>query len=408
MHILYISQYFPPETGATQIRAYEMARNLVRKGHMVTMIAEIPNHPSGIIPQEYRGKLFERVEEEGIDIIRVWVKASTLKNFFNRVIFYLTFMFSSILAGVFIARKKYDLIYASSPPLFVGVSGLVLSYIKSTPLVFEVRDLWPESAVQLGEVSSKRVIKWATQLENACYRRAQRIIVVTGGIRQRLIERSIPAEKIVLISNGANTDHFQLRPDQRIFLRKNMKLENKFVISYPGILGIAYNFNLIFQAATVLTAEPSIHFLIIGDGPQKADIAKTLMNEPYPNVTLLPEQSYKSIPGYLSASDLIIIPLKNNRFFTGTLPVKMFDAWSCKRPVLLCCVEGEASQIITDAEGGLVTNPDNAEELVAAIRFLSQSPDLCERMGISGRNYTVKKYSRKVLANKLLSILEQI
>jgi glycosyltransferase involved in cell wall biosynthesis len=408
MRILYISQYFPPEAGATQIRAYEMARNFVRKGHLVTMIAEIPNHPSGIIPQEYRGKLYERVEEEGIDIIRIWIKATPVKNTLNRMIFYLSFMFSSILAGIFIARKEYDLIYASSPPLFVGVSGLVLSYIKSTPLVFEVRDLWPESAVQLGEISSNWLITWATQMENACYRRAERIIVVTQGIKQQLIDRSIPADKIALITNGTNTEHFKLRPDQRNLIRKKLKLENRFIIAYPGILGIAYNFDLIFQAATALAEETEVHFLIIGDGPQKAEIAKTLINKSFPNITLLHEQSYDAIPGYLSASDLIIIPLKNNQFFTGTLPVKMFDAWACQRPIILCCVEGEASQLVIDAEGGLVTNPDNAEELVSAIRFLYQSPDLCESMGKSGRNYTVKNYSRQALAYNLMSNLEQI
>lgn len=405
MRILYISQYFPPESGATQIRAYEMARNFVTQGHAVTMISEIPNHPSGIVPEDYRGKLFERVSNEGIDIIRVWVKTAPVKTLFTRNMFYLSFMFNAILAGIFLARKKYDLIYASSPPLFVGGAALILSYIKSTPLVFEVRDLWPESAVQLGEISSKWLISWATRLEESCYTRAQRIVVVTRGIKKRLIARGIPAEKIILITNGANTDHFQFNPDKRAQIRSMLNIEDKFVILYPGILGIAYNFNLIFQAAKILQDDPAYHFLILGEGPQKADIVKTLQNDLPPNIMLLHEQPYDNMPGYLSASDAIIIPLKYNQFFKDTLPVKIFDAWSCQRPVILCNVEGEASQIIAEAEAGLVTSPDDVEELVSAIRKLQASPEICHSMGISGRNYTINNYSRQILADKLLSIL---
>ncbi len=408
MRILYICQYFPPEAGATQIRAFEMARNFVRQGHKVTMISEIPNHPSGIIPPNYRRKLYERVELEGIEVIRVWVKASPVKNFLNRMIFYLSFMLNAILAGIFLARNKYDLIYASSPPLFVGFAAIVLSNFKSTPLVFEVRDLWPESAVQLGEISSKRAVSLATRLEEACYTRAKRIIVVNQGIKERLIERGIPPKKLALITNGANIDHFQDQPAQRLYLRKELHLENKFIISYTGNLGLAYNFDIVFKVAKILRDDSTYHFLIIGDGPKKADIATLLSDNAAHNLTLLPEQSYDAIPGYYSASDVIIIPMKRNKYSEVTVPVKIFDALACQRPVLLCNVEGEASHIISEAEAGLVIPPEDVEHLVTAVCRLQDSPDLCEQMGINGRTYTVENFSRKVLADKLLSVLETI
>ena len=152
MRILYLSQYFPPEVGATQTRAYEMARGLVKAGHQVTMIAEIPNHPSGIIPPQYRGKLYEQANLDGIDVIRVWVKTSPVKSFPARMAFYLSYALMGTLAGLFGARGKYDLIYATSPPLFVGAAALSISHLRRTPMVFEVRDLWPESAIVLGEL----------------------------------------------------------------------------------------------------------------------------------------------------------------------------------------------------------------------------------------------------------------
>ncbi len=209
VRILYLSQYFPPEVGATQTRAYEMASNWVRMGHSVSMICEFPNHPSGIIPPEYRGKLYEREALDGIDVIRVWVKASPVKNFRSRMLFYLSYMFSAPLSGLLLARGKYDVIYATSPPLFVGAAALIISQVRGTPLVFEVRDLWPESAVALGELNSPRVIAWATRLEEACYNHARMVVVVTRGIHNRLLECGIPPDKLARIPNGANVDMFQ-------------------------------------------------------------------------------------------------------------------------------------------------------------------------------------------------------
>ncbi len=180
MHILYLSQYFPPEVGATQTRAYEMARGLVRAGHRVTMLTEVPNHPSGIVPPAYRGKWFERSELDGIDVLRVWVKASPVKTFKSRMAFYLSYMANATLVGALKARGPFDVVYATSPPLFVGAAGLALHGLKRAPFVFEVRDLWPESAVALGELRSPRAIAWAGKLEELCYNRASR---VRGGHR---------------------------------------------------------------------------------------------------------------------------------------------------------------------------------------------------------------------------------
>ena len=239
MRILYLSQYFPPEVGATQARTYEMARQLVQHGYDVTVITEIPNHPSGTIPEEYRGKMIERTTLDGINVIRVWVKTSPVKSFVSRMHFYISYMISCVLAGAFIARGKYHLIYATSPPLFVGAAGIAIAAIKRAALLFEVRDLWPESAVELGELSNPTAIRLASRLENLCYSRAKKIIVVTQTILNTLADRGIPPEKLALIPNGANTDLFQYQPDSREHLREKIGLKEKFVAVYAGIHGIA-------------------------------------------------------------------------------------------------------------------------------------------------------------------------
>jgi len=407
MRILYISQYFPPEAGATQTRAYEMARNLVRLGHSVTMITEVPNHPSGIIPPEYRKKFFERKAMEGIDVIRMWVKASPTKNFRNRMLFYLTFMLNSMLAGIFLAHGPYDLIYASSPPLFVGGAALVLSRLKRIPMIFEVRDLWPESAVALGELASPRAISMASRLEEACYHRSRKIVVVTQGIFDRLRERGIPNEKLVLIPNGANIELFYFKPEGRERIRRELHLEGKFVAIYAGIHGIAQGLETILESAHNLKNAPDIHFLLIGNGPTKSELVAAAKKLELTNLTLMDEQPRASIPDYLSAADVALIPLRNLELFKGALPSKMFDAWACSRPVLLS-IDGEAHRVMDEACGGIFVPPEDSELMEAALLKLMKDEVERAQMGNSGRAYTERKYSRTTLAEKLASELERI
>lgn len=405
MRILYLSQYFPPEAGATQTRAYEMASNWVRLGHSVTMIAEIPNHPSGIIPSEYRHRLYEKAKLDGIDVLRVWVKASPVKNFPNRMLFYLTFMTSATLAGLILARGQYDLLYASSPPLFVGAAALAIKKLRRIPFVFEVRDLWPESAVALGELNNRTALVWATRLEEACYRQAGRIVVVTSGIQQRLLNRGISPEKLILIPNGANTDLFRFDSTERQRKRAELKLGDAFVAIYAGIHGVAQGLETIVEAARILQDKAGIHFLLVGDGPKKNEIAHLVGQYGLNNLTLLPEQPRDAIPAFISAADVALIPLRNLELFKSALPSKMFDAWACQRPVLLS-VEGEARQIMDRAGGGVFVPPEDPQALAQTILEMRDTPDVRKKMGLAGREFTVQHYSRQAQAEKLIHLLQ--
>lgn len=405
MRILYLSQYFPPEAGATQTRAYEMALNLVRLGHQVTMLTEFPNHPSGVIPPQYKGRLYETVDFEGIQVIRVWVKASPHKNFGNRMLFYLSYMLNAFLAGMLLLRNHYDALYATSPPLFVGGSALGLSILRRIPLYFEVRDLWPESAVALGELTNPRAIALATWLEQACYRRARKIVVVTHGIFHRLKERGIPSHKLELIPNGANVTLFQYLPEQRQDLRRQHGWQDRFVLMYAGIHGIAQGLDILLQAAKLVSEEPRILFVFIGDGPEKATLLALAERLALPNVEFLDEQVREQMPGYLSAADVALIPLRNIDLFKGALPSKLFDAWACERPVIIS-VDGEARSVVEQARGGIFIPPENPHALVAAAHELMENAHIRQAMGSSGREFTIKNYSRRALGESLARLLE--
>jgi colanic acid biosynthesis glycosyl transferase WcaI len=401
MRIIYLSQYFPPEAGATQTRAYEMAKTWVRLGHQVTMLTEFPNHPAGIIPAEYKGKFYERASLDGIEVIRVWVKASPLKNFKNRILFYLTYMINAIIGGVLLVRGKYDLIYASSPPLFVGGAALVLQFMKRIPLIFEVRDLWPESAVALGELSNHSVISLATRFEEACYRKAVQVVVVTGGIYNRLIQRAISKEKLCLVPNGANIEMFTYTRAGRERIRHELGLENKFIAIYAGIHGLAQGLETLFDAACLLQPYQDIHILLVGDGPKKSELLSLASKYNLPNLTMLPEKPREQIPDYLSAADVSLIPLKKAEIFKSALPSKIFDAWACERPVLIS-INGEARQIVESVGGGTYIPPEDADKMAEALILLWETPSEREIMGQRGLVYTRQHHSRAALAEKLI------
>jgi glycosyltransferase involved in cell wall biosynthesis len=405
MRVLYLSQYFAPEVGATQTRAHEMATGLIRAGHDVTMLTEVPNHPKGIIFPEYRRKLWVRENLEGIDVVRVWVKASPVKTMRTRLAFYLTYMLNATLAGLAL-RGPYDVIYATSPPLFVGGAALALSGLRRIPLIFEVRDLWPESAVALNELHNLSFIRWATRLEEACYRRAKRIVVVTQGIRDRLITRGF-GDKVLLIPNGANTDLFHYQSEAGKAIRQQLDLDDDFLIIYAGIHGIAQGLETVLNAAHKLRDHAGLHFLFIGDGPRKAELHALKERLALPNVTMLAAQPRETIPAYLSAADVALVPLRRLDIFRGALPSKIFDAWACECPIILS-MQGEAQQVLQQANAGVYVEPESPSALAQVVQEMINHSKLLRRYGRNGRRFVEEHYSRQAQAQRLTRLLESL
>lgn len=404
MRILYLSQYFPPEVGATQTRAHEMTKGLARAGHEVTVISEAPNHPHGVIPPEYRGRALTRSHEDGLDVIRVWVKTSPDKTFRTRMAFYLSFMGMAGLVGLTRARGPFDVVYATSPPLFVGGAALAISYLRRTPLVFEVRDLWPESAVALGELNNPRALQMATWLEEACYNRARHIVAATEGIRTRLIERGIAADDVTTIPNGANTELYTPRPPDPA-LRAQLGLgEGQFVILYTGLHGLAHGLETALEAADRLRDDPEIVFLFVGDGPQKPAL-QTMANElALSNVHFHAAVPETELPAILALGHLGLDTRRRLEISRGTLPVKMFSYMACELPVLLA-IEGEAATLIEESGAGMVVPPESPDALAAAIRTLRADPARCAQMGARGRAYVTANYARQTQAARLEKLL---
>lgn len=406
MRILYVTQYGPPEIGATQTRAWEMASGLVRAGHRVTILTEFPNHPAGVIPDSYRGRWFERDDKDGVEILRVRVAASPDKGFARRLLFYGSFVFMAIVAGLFRTRGRYDLLYVTSPPLFAGVVGLVLGALRRTRMVFEVRDLWPESAVQLGELRNRRVIRLSTWLENTCCRKARHVVTVTDTIRRDLLARGLPEGKVTRIANGADVERFRPRAaDPDVRARYDIP-EGRFVAAYTGLHGLAHDLGTILEAARILQDEGGFFFLMVGDGPRKEAARERARELGVTDVAFHPAVPEDELARLLGVVDVGLDCRRRLAISEGTLPVKMFTYLACGVPVVLG-IEGEAEALVNAAEAGVTVPPESPQELAAAIRALRDDPERCAAMGLRGRGLVEERYSRAAQARELAGLLEE-
>lgn len=406
MRVLYLSQYFPPEIGATQTRALEMAKGLVAAGHRVTVLTEFPNHPMGVVQPGYRWKLWERSHLDGIDVLRLWVKASPVRTFRSRIAFYLSYMIMAVFAGIFLVRGRYNVIFASSPPLFVGAAAIVIRFIRRVPMVFEVRDLWPESAVALGELRSLKAQKLATRLEERCYRSARLVVAVTEGIKTRLAHRGVPPAKLALIPNGANTELFSPRARDADLRVKLGIAEDAYVAIYTGLLGLVADLDTVLEAAQLLKSEPDIVFLIIGDGPRREVLLEKAEQMRLTNVDFHPAVEERELPRFLSVADVGLHANPDLEICRGGLPVKLFSYMASGLPVLLAG-EGEPQRLVETAEAGLVVAPEDPRALADGILSMKALPDT-RRYAEAGAAHVRARYSRRDLAQRLVEALESI
>jgi len=403
MKILMLSQYFYPEVGATQTRVHEFAKHLAQKGHQVTVIAEFPNHPQGIIPEEYKGIFFEREFLDGFEVLRVWVLTFPEKGRLRRILFYTSYMLMAIIAGFF-CKKRYDVVFATSPPLFVGISGYVLSRLKNASFLLDVRDLWPLVAIALGELSNEKIIKIAEKVELFLYKKAKAIAAVTEGFIKYIVDLGIKPDKLYHIPNGTIPEIFD-PSDVDVNLKKKLGLERKFVVSFAGNHGLAQGLETVMESAKQLQEQKDIAFFFIGEGPVKQNLIDLKEKYRLKNVVFHSKVPLNEIAKYINMSDILLVPLKKDEVFHLFVPSKMFDFMCCAKPIILS-VDGEARQILEErAKAGKFIPPGDAVALSEAILSLRDNPKLAEEYGQNGRVFVLKNYLRKQQAQKLESVM---
>ena len=357
---------------------------------------------------EYKGRYFVKKMHGEITVWRCHVSEAYNKSFAGRLWGYFSFMFSSLWAGLFKVSKKFDVVVVTSPPLFVGLSGYIISKFKNIPLVFEVRDLWPESAIDTGILTNKFIIKTAFWLEKFIYRKARLINVLTPAFYQTLLtEKKVPEDKLIMIPNAADfslSEHLLQQFDRQKF-RKEMDLEGKFVITYVGAHGVANHLQQILEAGKKLQ-DTSVLFLLIGQGMEKNRLQKMAVDDNVRNVRFIDSVPKKDVFKYIIASEMGVSALKKVEAFKTVYSNKTFDYMSCKTPILMA-IDGVSRQLVEDANCGVYVEPENADEYSIKIRDYLNNPERLKREGNNGYNYAREHFDRDVLAKNYIEKLKE-
>ena len=403
MRLIVLTHYFPPEVGAPQARLFELARRLVAGGVRVTVVTGFPNYPTGVVAKGYRGRFAMREQMDGVNVLRTWVFATPNKGFAKRLLNHVSFALSSLTA----LRRSgpADVIFVESPPLAMGLAVFAYSWIKRAPFVFNVSDIWPQSAIEMGALSNRAAIWVAERFERSLYRHARRISVVTPGIVEKLAARGVPREKLFLLTNAVDTDLFRpAGPDSD--LARRLGVEGRKVFLYAGTHGLAQGLDVVLAAAK-LTHDPDILYLLAGEGADKERLQAQARTESIPNVMFLPNQPRDVMPRLLNLAYATVIPLRRLDIFKAALPSKMFESMASELPIVLA-VWGEAARLVEEAGCGVVVEPEDAAAMARAVEGLAGDPALAKQLGASGRRYAIENFDRTRVARRFLELVQQV
>lgn len=387
-----------------------MARTWAEKGARITVIAGMVDYTSGKKPEAYKGKYIVKEElSDGTTVIRCHVSESYNLNFLGRLWAYFSFVFSGTYAGLFKLKGKHDIIIVTSPPLFVGIIAYVLSIVKRIPFIFEVRDLWPESAIDTGVLQNNLIIRFAFWFENFIYKHAKLINVLTPAFRTTLIEKKgVDKNKVILIPNAADfaISEDLLRNFDAIDFRRELNVEDKFVITYVGAHGVANYLEQVLTTAKLLE-NTNAYFLLIGQGMEKERLKATAMKERITNVRFIDPVPKREVFKYILASDMGTSVLKKNDTFKTVYSNKTFDYMSCQKPILMA-IDGVSRELVEAARAGSFVEPENPVDFSEKIRFYIANPAIGVEQGKNGYAYAKANFDRQVLAAKYFKIVNDV
>lgn len=407
MKILFLTQYFPPEVGAPQNRLYELAIRLQKEGVDITVLTAMPNYPSMEIHKEYAGKTYCYEEMEGLKVHRSSIFVTKSKAITKRLQNYFSFVWSSYRVGKTKLEGNYDYIFCESPPLFLGISAWLLCKNKNAKLIFNVSDLWPESAEKLGLVTNKFFLKLATILEEFLYKKSILITGQTQGIVTDISTR-FPSKNVYWLPNGVDLSFYN--PDE---VESNWREENGFnnndlLLLYAGILGHAQGLEVILHAADLTREKSEIKYLLLGSGPEKDKLLKLKTELRLDNVVFLDLIPKSEMPKIVKAVDVALVPLKKLDLFLGAIPSKIFENSAMKKPLLLG-VDGEAKQLFIDkGKAGLFFKPENVDDLAEKAVYFNQNRGEMNKLGENGRRYVDEFFNRDKLARSFYKELQKI
>jgi colanic acid biosynthesis glycosyl transferase WcaI len=391
LRIAIVSQYFPPEPGATQNRVGAFTDGLALRGHDVTVICEQPNHPAGVFHAGF-GKLPMMTERRpGVVVRRLWVAASPHKTTMRRVSFYSSF---AIAAGAtLLASARFDVVLASSPPLPGALAAGAVSRLREMPFVLDVRDIWPAAAEALGELSNQRMIAALERAERWLYRSSTSVTATTRPFCAH-IDRIAGRSVSVHIPNGAL--------DELVAMPYMPPPKRGFVVGYVGNLGIAQGLRIVFDAAERLREE-DVRFLLVGDGPLSAELRAERDARGLDAVDIRPAVPVTEIAHVMQRCNALLVPLRAHPLLEDFVPSKLYDAIAVGRPAIVAA-RGEAAALVLACGAGIAIPPEDGAALADVVRALARDPEGAAALGQAGRN-AGGEFARSRQIERLESVL---
>ena len=405
MRIMILHMRFHPDLTGTGPLVSDLASDLVELGNEVTVISSMPHYGRQEIPSEYRGKLLHRSEFKGADLWRTFVYVPKNPSGAQRALNYLSYTIMSIIAGLIV--KKPDLILCINPPITVGFSGWLIALLRRAPLVFNVQDVWPDCLVIIDQLRSPLLIRIFKHLEKFIYRVSSRVTVLSEGMKENLMRKGVPAEKVVVIPNWSDVE--SIRPVKRDNgFRAAQGLNGEFVVMFAGNLGFIAMLNKVLEAAKLLENDPHIQFLIVGEGNAKAGLVSQAGELGLKNVRFLPTQPKEILPEMLGAADISLVTL-NRSLGQLNVPSKTYSIMASARPVLASVPENsEIARLVKVADCGHRVPPEDPQSLAQAIRRLSGQQEKLHVYGANGRRYVEEYLTRRRLTTQYHNLIHQV
>ncbi len=395
MHVLIIAQYYPPETGALASRWGDFSTILANQNHEVTVLCESPHYPNDKYYPGFKNYFFHIDQKNPkMKIIRTKAFASNRKTTLKKLAHYLVFMFSAIINIGKI--KKFDLLIVSSPPLFTGVIGVFLKKIYNKDYWLDLRDLWPDSALQLNQIKNGTLFSLGKILEKKIYQNAKGFIFPVPAFKNYLSKFSpeISNKPMIELMNGVSKDFIVDA------MKSKVEINKKFTVLYSGNMGLAQDLRTIIKSAMILK-DYDIYFQFIGQGVCKSEIyeyAKPVLEK----IDFIDPMPRKKLINWIIKSSVCLVPLKNNKLFYSAFPSKMFEYMACQKPVIVG-VRGDAAKLVENSKCGISVEPENPEILSEAILKYYLNNEKIAEHGKNGLTYVTKNLKKEVLALNLIN-----
>jgi colanic acid biosynthesis glycosyl transferase WcaI len=403
MHVLVITEYYKPDGGPGAPLFTMLSEDLVRRGHVVTVIAPVPHYPSGQVPADFRKIWIRRTNENGVNVIRVGLPSVNRARLPARLLQFITYQLEAVLAGW---REAYDVVLAHSPALEVWLPFIFFSRVRHKPGVYSVHDVYPDVGIKLGIFRNPLVIRLVVALEKSCLKNAVQVRILSKSFKASLIKLGVPEAKIHLIYDWVETDAIRPLPRNNPFAVQN-DLVNDFVVLYAGNLGFVQGLDMVLVAARLLKETPGIRFVFVGDGGARAGLMEKAKEWDLTNVRFLPYQPRDRMPEVFASADVSLVSLCKGTGF-GALPSKTYSILASGRPVIASVDEGSDTWDLVERSGaGLPIPPEDPDQLKEAVLRLQKDAMLRETFGKNGREYVTRFHSISYGAEVFEKLLSQ-